>query len=159
MAGHIDIGDVVQAPLELTWQVTNDVRTMNTAGGRTTVVRVDERLRSVVLAIAVSTPDGKPVTQYYVERVLDPGRHLVYARRWGHPDLVYSHALWLYRAISADRTEIRSVQDFEIAPTAAVSEKCMVQQMHRATETALGHARREAELRYAEAVSRGPGLA
>src|SRR5918911_1074153 len=109
MAGHVDSRILVRVPLAVTWEVANSYEddTRHDSEGHA-IVATDAHRRAVTLRVA-TPPDaeGRSWT-YYVERVQDPERHTVYARRFGNPFFVYSHALWVYRQV-AGGSEIRCV--------------------------------------------------
>jgi aromatase len=137
MSGHIDSRITVQAPLDLLWQVANSTENdrQHEADGHD-VVATDPERGSVTLRIQTPPDADGRSWSYLVERVLDPDRHTVYARRWGNEYFRYSHALWSYSG-TGTTSEIRCVQDFEMTPGSPVDDARMEQIIRFGTEKAM----------------------
>jgi aromatase len=137
MSGHLDIRVNVKAPLDLTWRLGNSREDdQRHVADDHTVVAEDSGRNSYTLRIA-SPPDAAGrVWNYYVERVIDDARHVVYARRWGNPHFRYSTAIWIYREVPGG-TEIRCVQDFEMTDDSPVDDSAMGEVLRKGTERAL----------------------
>ncbi|MFH8404384.1 hypothetical protein ACH4FX_06355 [Streptomyces sp. NPDC018019] len=137
MAEHIENKVHVRAPLETLWKLANSPendRRHAPDGHR--LVSQDEARHSLVLQ--VKTPpdrDGRSWS-YFVERIMDPAHHTVYARRWGNPNFRYAHLLWVYRE-EADGSSIRCIQDFEMTPESTVDGPTMAGIIQQGTEKAL----------------------
>jgi hypothetical protein len=121
MAGHIDVGITVRAPLATTWSVTNDVR--HYASEHRLLGVSDDGRRVSFQVTAPFGGEGRTWT-YNVERCQEPEQLLVYARRWGSPHLVYAVAWWLYEDL-AGATRIRTIQDFEMATGSPIGDARM----------------------------------
>jgi aromatase len=141
MAGHIDTTVFIAAPLALTWEIANSPAGDRHSGGEHDIVARDPARGSVVYKIATPPdPAGRSWT-YFAERIVDPETRTAFARRWGNPNFLYSHAFWQYGEADGG-SAIRCVADFEMAPGAAVDDRGMEEIMTRGTEAAM---RRTAE--------------
>jgi len=135
VAAHVENSVVVRAPRALAWELAiSDA--MRHAGGRHEVLRRDEDRRSVTLRIVTPPDEAGRSWTYDVERIADPERHTVYARRGGNPHWLYAHAWWAYEE-TQDGTVVRCVQDFEMAPGAPVDDAEMARVLERATRASL----------------------
>lgn len=137
MSAHLDTRVNIKAPLELTWRLGNSREDdQRHVADDHALVSEDPRRNSHVLRIATPPDEAGRVWHYFVERIIDEGRHIVYARRWGNPNFRYSTAIWIYREIP-EGTEIRCVQDFEMADESPVDDTAMTEVLRKGTERAL----------------------
>jgi len=119
MSAHTENQIVIGAPLQLVWEVANDIE-------RWPDLFVDEYARAEVLEreghrvrfrlTTVPAEDGT-VHSWVSERHLDPERGVVTARRIEPGPFRYVHIFQAFTAVEGG-TRVRWVQDFEAAPWA-----------------------------------------
>jgi aromatase len=130
MAGHCDIRVFVRAPLDVTWEVANR------RNGMHEIVDEDPARHSIVYRITTPPDLAGRRWSYLAERIADPARRIVYARRWGNPHFRYCYAFWQYREVEGG-SEIRCVTDFEMRPDAPVHDRQMAEIIRQGTDAAL----------------------
>ena len=119
MSAHTDNEVVIAAPLELVWEVANDVeRWPQLFAGEYAAAEVlerdDERIRFRLTT--VPGPDGSTY-RWVSERYLDRRRGTVSARRVDPGPFRYMHLFHSFTEVEGG-TRLRWVQDFEARPDA-----------------------------------------
>jgi aromatase len=128
--GHTDNSIVIDAPLDLVWQLTNDLG--NWPDLFTEYASVDileSRDDSYFLFRLAMHPDADGTVWSWVsERTLDPVAHRVTARRVEPGPFEFMDIEWTYRP-AAGGTTMRWVQDFRMRPTAPVDTATMTRRI------------------------------
>jgi aromatase len=127
MSGHIDNHIVIDAPLELTWRMANDVASwpeLFEAEYASAEVLHRERNRLLFRLTTVPTDDGRTFS-WVSERMLDEESHTVLARRVELGPFRYLH---IYQSFEEGPTVVlvRWVQDFEVSDAAPFTDDQMV---------------------------------
>jgi aromatase len=124
MAGHTDNEVVIGAPLDLVWEVANDVeRWPDLFAGEYARAEVLERDDGRITFRLTTEPDASGRTYSWVsERYLDRARGTASARRVEPGPFRYMHIFHSYSAV-AGGTRLRWVQDFEVGPDAPFTEE------------------------------------
>jgi predicted ester cyclase len=128
VAGHVDVRQLVRAPVADVWRADNDPGAWGAAGHPVQDLERD----GDVVRFRVTTPpgpDGRSLS-YTVERTADEAARTVYSRRFGSPDLRYCHVWFAYEP-SGDDTELRCVVDFEVTPASRLSDAELAEVMER----------------------------
>src|SRR3954467_15085498 len=128
--GHTDNSIAIEAPLDLVWQITNDLG--NWPDLFTEYASVDileNRDDGYFLFRLAMHPDADGTVWSWVsERTLDPIAHRVKARRGEPGPFEFMKIDWTYRSV-AGGTMMRWVQDFRMRPTAPVDTAAMTRRI------------------------------
>ncbi|PRY70562.1 aromatase [Glaciihabitans tibetensis] len=128
--GHTDNSIVIDAPLDLVWQMTNDlVSWPNLFTEYASVDILENRDDSYFLFRLTMHPDANGTVWSWVsERTLDPIAHRVSARRVEPGPFEHMNIDWTYRHDERG-TVMRWVQDFRMRPTAPVDTAAMTKRI------------------------------
>lgn len=126
MSAHTDNEVVIAAPLELVWEVANDVeRWPELFSGEYATAEVLERDENRVRFRLTTAPDADGQSHDWVsERCFDRQRRTVSARRVEPGPFRYMHLFNSFTAIDGG-TRLRWVQDFETRPDAPFTDEEM----------------------------------
>src|SRR5215468_1612678 len=144
MSAHTDNEVVIEAPLNLVWEVANDIeRWPELFAGEYARAEVLERDDDRVRFRLTTTPgpDGA-VHRWESERWMDRARGTVQARRIEPGPFRYVHIFQSFTAV-AGGTRLRWVQDFEARPDAPFSDE---EARRRIDAGARGNLRRHKEV-------------
>jgi aromatase len=146
MAGHTDNRVVINAPDELVWSMTNDVESWPTLFTEYASVEVLHREADTVRFRLTTRPDHDGRSWSWVsERTADPTSRTVRARRIETGPLLESmQILWEYRPVEGG-VELRWLQEFQLTPTAPVTEAQAVEHLNRQTAIELAHIKQQVE--------------
>lgn len=138
MAAHTDNTVVIDAPLELVWTMTNDVRTWPDLFTEYAQAEIMEQEENRVLFRLSMHPDANGTVWSWVsERTTDPTTHTVKAHRVETGPFEYMNIEWFYEPFEGG-TKMRWVQDFQMKPTAPVDDAAMEQNINRNTPIQMG---------------------
>ena len=128
--GHTDNSIVIDAPLDLVWQMTNDLGNWpNLFTEYASVDILENRDDTYFLFRLTMHPDANGTVWSWVsERTLDPIAHRVTARRVEPGPFEFMNIDWTYRHV-AGGTMMRWVQDFRMRPTAPVDTAAMTRRI------------------------------
>lgn len=128
--GHTDNTIVIDAPLELVWQVTNDLENWpNLFTEYASVDILEDRDDRYFRFRLTMHPDANGTVWSWVsERTLDPVARRVTARRVEPGPFEFMNIEWSYRPGDGG-TEMRWVQDFRMRPTAPVDTAAMTRRI------------------------------
>ncbi len=151
MAGHIDVRVKVSAPLEVMWEVANEIETPGTATGPADrhaqnheIVQWNPELNRITYRINPGPDPANRTWAYQAERIVNAADKTAYARRWGNENFLYSYAFWQYTGTGAE-SELRCVADFEMIPGSPMDDGQMEAFMSRGTLAAMEKTARAAE--------------
>jgi aromatase len=123
MAGRTDNAVVINAPLELAWDMTNDLESWPTLFTEYSAVEILERRGNTVRFRLTMHPDDEgKVWSWVSERTADPVRHTVEARRLEMGPFEYMRISWTYSPASSGMTRMRWIQEFAMKATAPVDD-------------------------------------
>ncbi|MFE6053015.1 SRPBCC family protein [Kitasatospora sp. NPDC056446] len=150
MPGHTDNEIVIAAPLDLVWEITNDLENWPDLFSEYASVEVLERDGDRVRFRLTMHPDenGK-VWSWVSERTTDKTSLAVRARRVEPGPFEFMDIRWEYAEVPAG-TRMRWIQDFAMKPTAPVDDDGMVNHINRNSRIQLQLIREKVEKRAAE---------
>jgi aromatase len=139
MAGHTDNSIVIQAPFDLVWTMTNDLASWPYLFTEYAAVEILHHDTDTIRFRLTTRPDGQGrVWSWASERVVDPERRCVRARRVETGIFKYMNLFWEYLETDAG-VVLRWVQDFEISPSAHTDDVGMTEHLNRSTRTQQAH--------------------
>jgi aromatase len=139
MSGHIDNEILIDAPLDLVWQMTNDVPSwpgLFDEYGEATVL--EERDGTVYFRLALHPDADGKVWSWISARTPDEATHTVRSHRVETGVFKYMSIFWEYVLTDAG-VRMRWVQDFEMKPGLPVDDATMTARMD-------GNTKRQMEL-------------
>jgi aromatase len=130
MAAHTENSVTINAPLELVWEMTNDVANWPNLFTEYAEAEILESSGNTVRFRLTMHPDenGK-VWSWVSERTADPSTHSVKAHRVETGPFEYMNIQWFYEPV-AGGTEMRWVQDFQMKPDAPVDDEWMADRIN-----------------------------
>jgi aromatase len=130
VAGHTENSILVAAPLELVWDMTNDVEAWPGLFDEYAAAEVLERRGDTVRFRLVMHPDEQGrVWSWVSERTPDPATRTVRAHRVETGPFKYMSIFWEYLPDSGG-VLMRWVQDFEMKPGAPLDDDGMTQRLN-----------------------------
>ena len=138
MAAHTDNSVVVNAPLDLVWDMTNDVENWPNLFTEYARAEVLERSDNTVKFRLTMHPDenGK-VWSWVSQRTADPETRTVKAHRVETGPFEYMNIQWFYEPVEGG-TKMRWVQDFQMKPDAPVDDAWMERNINTNTPIQMG---------------------
>ncbi|MFC3502694.1 SRPBCC family protein [Micromonospora krabiensis] len=128
--GHTENSIVIDAPLPLVWDITNDVANWTELFTEYAVVEILHREGDTVRFRLTMYPDENGVSWSWVsERTADPATRQVHARRVETGPFEYMRIHWWYAA-EPEGTRMTWVQDFAMKPTAPVDNAAMTDRIN-----------------------------
>ncbi|MEY9966771.1 aromatase [Streptacidiphilus sp. MAP12-16] len=131
MSGHTDNQIVISAPLDLTWELTNDLERWPQLFSEYASVEVLERDGNKATFRLTMHPDenGK-IWTWVSEREADRPSLTVWARRVETGPFEHMTIKWEYQEVPLG-TSMRWIQDFAMKPTAPVDDAKMTDHINR----------------------------
>nr|CAM34342.1 putative polyketide cyclase [Streptomyces tendae] len=130
MSGHTDNSTVIDAPLDLVWDMTNDVASWPDLFSEYAEATVLERDGNrIVFRLAMHPDAGGTVWSWVSERILDPVARTVHARRVETGNFKYMWLFWEYTT-EDDGVRLRWVQDFELKPGLPMDDAAMTDRLN-----------------------------
>jgi aromatase len=140
MPGHTDNTILIAAPLDLTWELTNDLERWPQLFSEYASVEVlDRKDDKVTFRLTMHPDENGQVWSWVSERHADPSTHTVRARRIETGPFEHMDINWHYQEAQGG-TSMRWVQDFAMKPTAPVDDSLV--QMELIRDKVEQHARR-----------------
>jgi aromatase len=129
--GHTDNAVVIDAPLQLVWDLTNDIESWPRLFSEYASATVLERHGDTVRFRLVTHPDAQGrVWSWVSERVGDPASGTVRAHRVDTGPFEYMRLRWTYREVPGG-VELRWVQDFRMREGAHLDDEGMADHLNR----------------------------
>ncbi|ACZ87057.1 SRPBCC family protein [Streptosporangium roseum] len=155
MAGHTDNAIVIKAPMELVWDMTNDVASWPQLFSEYATAEILERGGDTVTFRLTMHPDEEGrVWSWVSERTADPVKREVRAHRIETGPFEFMNIYWEYREVE-DGVRMRWVQDFHMKPQAPADDDGMTEHLNR--NTAIQMDRIKGLVEAAAAAFAGPG--
>ncbi|WP_052852528.1 SRPBCC family protein [Streptomyces avicenniae] len=154
MSAHTSNSVVIAAPLDLVWDVTNDVAHWPDLFSEYAAADILEQEGDRVLFRLTMHPDedGK-VWSWVSERVTDRATRTVRARRVETGPFAHMHIEWTYAEVPGG-VLMEWKQDFTMKPEAPVDDAWMTDNINRNTVVQMDLIRRRVEARAAERLAR-----
>ncbi|WP_410601163.1 SRPBCC family protein [Amycolatopsis sp. lyj-90] len=133
MAGHIDNEIVIDAPMELVWEMTNDIEawtTLFSEYSEATILRHDGE--TITFRLSLHPDENGKVWSWVSARTPDPATRTVRAQRVETGPFKYMWIYWEYVQTDAG-VRMRWVQDFEMKPQAPLDDDGMRERLSRNT--------------------------
>lgn len=150
MPGHTENSVVINAPLDLVWQITNDLEDWPSLFSEYASVEVLDREEERTRFRLTMHPDenGK-VWSWVSERETDRAAQTVRARRVEPGPFEYMNIKWEYSEVP-EGTAMRWIQDFEMKPTAPVDDEGMTKRINHNSRIQMDLIREKVEKRATE---------
>ncbi len=154
MAAHTDNAVVIDAPMELVWEMTNDVASWPSLFSEYSKVEILEQADDTVRFRLTMHPDEAGNAWSWVsERVVSARTRTVRAHRIETGWFEYIQILWSYRQ-APDGVELRWIQDFTMKPDAPLDDAAMAGRLNINTAVQQARIKEQVEARAAELVRR-----
>jgi len=126
-AAHTECSVVINAPMDLVWDMTNDVESWTHLFSEYAAAEIIARDGNTVrFRLTMHPDDNGKVWSWVSERVLDPGTRAVHAYRVETGPFEFMNIDWSYRETGAG-VEMRWVQEFHMKPDAPVDDATMAE--------------------------------
>ncbi|MEU1587287.1 SRPBCC family protein [Micromonospora sp. NPDC005710] len=135
MAGHTDNAVVINAPLDLVWDLTNDIPNWPSLFSEyaSTEVLSTSADGAVVFRLTMHPDPAGRVWSWVSERVPDRADRVVRARRLETGAFKYMNLFWEYTELPDGGVRMRWVQDFEMRPGGHADDEGMTAHLNRTT--------------------------
>jgi NAD(P)-dependent dehydrogenase (short-subunit alcohol dehydrogenase family) len=167
MPAHTDNSILINAPMELVWEMTNDVASWPTLFSEYASAEIlHEDGPTVRFRLTMHPDENGAVWSWVSERTPDPATRTVRAHRVETGPFDHMNIYWEYRT-EPGGVRMRWVQDFAMRPTAPIDDEAMAArinsnsliQMERIRGLVERAARQAVARRAARAAAEGPDLA
>jgi putative polyketide hydroxylase len=139
MAGHTDNSIVIDAPMEMVWEMTNDVGSWPTLFTEYAAVDILRRVGDTIRFRLTMRPDEQGrVWSWVSERTSTPENRTVRAHRIETGPFEYMSIQWNYRHTGRG-VEMRWRQDFAMKPDAHLDDAGMAEHLNRTTRIQMAH--------------------
>ena len=146
MAGHTDNSIVINAPIDLVRDMTNDVASWPRLFSEYSAAEIVERRGDTLVFRLTMHPDEQGrVWSWVSERTPDRGRCKVHAQRIETSPFEYMKIYWEYREV-AGGVRMRWVQDFHMKPDAPADDEAMTAYLDRNTKVQMSRIKRLVEV-------------
>lgn len=134
MGVRTDNSIVINAPLDLVWDITNDVENWHNLFTEYSEAKILEREGNTIQFRLTMHPDenGK-IWSWVSERTSDPETHTVKAHRIETGPFEYMNIEWFYEPVE-DGTKMRWVQEFHMKPQAPANDEQMEEYINTNTK-------------------------
>ncbi|WP_216215918.1 SRPBCC family protein [Amycolatopsis aidingensis] len=139
MSSHVDNEVVIDAPMELVWEMTNDIENWPNLFSEYAAAEIkDRRDGMVIFRLALHPDDNGTVWEWVSARIPDEEARTVRAYRLETGPFKYMWIFWEYLPTEDGRVRMRWVQDFEMKPGLPVDDAGMRERIDRNTKTQMG---------------------
>ncbi|MFJ1707874.1 SRPBCC family protein [Kitasatospora sp. NPDC088346] len=151
MPGHTDNEILINAPVDLVWEMTNDLESWPQLFSEYATVEVLEREgQRTMFRLTMHPDENGTVWSWVSERETDRAALAVKARRVEPGPFEFMDIRWEY-AEAPDGTRMRWIQDFAMKPTAPVDDAAMTNHINRNSRIQMELIREKVEKRVANA--------
>lgn len=133
MSGHTDNEIVINAPIDLVWDMTNDIESWPTLFSEYSAAEVLERRGdTVVFRLALHPDENGKVWDWVSERTADVEARTTRSARVQTGPFKYMFLFWEY--VQTDEgVRMRWIQDFEMKPQAPLNDQQMTDRLNTNT--------------------------
>jgi aromatase len=154
-SGHTDNAVLIDAPMELVWEMTNDVESWPRLFSEYAAAEIIERRGDTVVFRLVMHPDEDgQIWSWVSERTPDPSSRTVRARRIQTGPFEHMDIFWQYTQ-EPGGVRMRWVQDFHMKPVAPVDDSAMTEYLGHSTVVQMRGIKEKVEAAAARAIRRG----
>jgi len=150
MPAHTDNSIVIDAPLDLVWDVTNDVASwpdLFTEYAKAEILdRTDDKVR---FRLTMHPDENGKVWSWVSERTADPATRTVRAHRVETGPFEYMNIHWSYEVVDGG-TQMRWVQDFQMKPGAPLNDAQMADRINKNSPIQMATIKEKIERRHVE---------
>ncbi|MEU9008752.1 SRPBCC family protein [Streptomyces sp. NPDC048479] len=133
MAGHTDNSIVIDAPMGLVWDLTNDLKSWPQLFSEYASVEVlEEEGKEITFRLTMHPDEDGNVWSWVSKRIPDPETRTVQAFRVETGPFEFMRLYWEYTQ-EDDGVRMRWVQDFHMKPEAPASDAGMTEHLNRNT--------------------------
>jgi aromatase len=130
-AAHTESSVVINAPMDLVWDMTNNVESWPHLFSEYAAAEIIARDGNTVrFRLTMHPDDNGKVWSWVSERVMDPRARAVHAHRVETGPFEFMEINWTYRATEGG-IEMRWIQDFRMKPGAPVDDAAMTEMITR----------------------------
>ncbi len=138
MAGHTENSIVIDAPMDLVWEMTNDVESWTTLFSEYSEATILERKGDTVrFRLSMHPDENGKVWSWVSERTPDVKTRTVKAHRVETGPFEYMNIQWFYEPADGG-VRMRWVQDFHMKPQAPVNDEQMTDRINSNSKVQLG---------------------
>ncbi|OLT25799.1 polyketide cyclase [Actinomadura sp. CNU-125] len=131
--GHTDNSIKIDAPMDLVWDMTNDIESWPRLFSEYAEAEIiEERDGTFVFRLALHPDENGTVWSWVSERTPDPATRTVEAHRVETGVFEFMNINWEYRQ-EDDGVLMRWIQDFRMKPEAPVDDAGMTERLNRNT--------------------------
>ncbi|MGW3651575.1 SRPBCC family protein [Streptomyces sp. NPDC000878] len=135
MAGHTENSITVDAPLDLVWDMTNDIENWPRLFTEYSSLEVLSREGdTTAFRLTMFPDDNGKVWSWVSERTVNRAERTVRARRVETGPFAHMNILWEYTELPGG-TQMRWTQDFAMKPDAPVDDEWMTDNINRNSRT------------------------
>jgi aromatase len=135
VAGHTENSITVDAPLDLVWDITNDIENWPRLFTEYSSLEVLSREGdTTAFRLTMYPDDNGKVWSWVSERTVDRANRTVRARRVETGPFAHMNILWEYTELPGG-TQMRWTQDFAMKPDAPVDDEWMTDNINRNSRT------------------------
>ncbi|MFE2734020.1 SRPBCC family protein [Streptomyces sp. NPDC059349] len=145
MSGHTENSITIDAPLDLVWDITNDIENWPQLFSEYASLEVLSREGdTTTFRLTMHPDDNGKVWSWVSERTMDRAKRTVRARRVETGPFAHMDIRWDYTE-TPDGTRMDWVQDFAMKPEAPVDDAWMTDNINRNSVTQMGLIRDQIE--------------
>jgi NAD(P)-dependent dehydrogenase (short-subunit alcohol dehydrogenase family)/ribosome-associated toxin RatA of RatAB toxin-antitoxin module len=145
MAGHTDNEIVINAPMDLVWDMTNDVESWPSLFSEYAEATILEREGDTVrFRLSLHPDENGTVWSWVSERTPDPVARTVSSRRIETGVFEYMNIAWEYEQVDGG-VKMRWQQDFSMKPSAPIDDEGMTARLNHNTAIQMGRIKRLVE--------------
>ncbi|MGW3497526.1 SRPBCC family protein [Streptomyces sp. NPDC001020] len=131
MAGHTDNHIVIDAPMDVVWEITNDVPNWPDLFSEYASAEVLERDGdTIVFRLTMHPDEDGNVWSWVSKRTGDPATRTVRAERVETGPFEYMNIFWEYTEEPGGGVRMRWVQDFHMKPQAPATDGAMTEHLN-----------------------------
>ncbi|AWZ04414.1 MULTISPECIES: SRPBCC family protein [unclassified Streptomyces] len=136
MAGHTDNFIVIDAPMDVVWDITNDVPNWPNLFSEYASAEVIEREGddTIVFRLTMHPDEDGNVWSWVSRRTGDAAARTVSAQRVETGPFDYMHITWEYTQEPSGGVRMRWIQDFHMKPEAPATDNAMTEYLNRNTK-------------------------
>lgn len=137
MAGHTENDIVIDAPMDLVWEMTNDVESWPQLFSEYASAEIIARDGDTIRFRLTMHPDENGNSWSWVsERTPDVARRVVRARRVEPGWFEYMEIFWAYEQ-TPDGVRLKWIQDFQMRADSPVDDAAMTERLNQGTRVQL----------------------